>query len=360
MLGNHKLVLDTFCEVYDLLKPWADAEFWNLQEHLEQGGFVPGAIYLIGRRQFHINVGLVRPLVDRAHIILSNPAEGSDTLRTHCGTVWGVTDLAHAHKLLLIGGGDMDEAWPCLQYDSFLPKILDYQENLQQISRTPEIYNKTHKPYKFLFLNGRGRSHRRWLIARLEDCGLLSQSIWTNLDNKNGPINYLDARYEVEQYAKNINQDITDQFVKYSLFDNEWGEIYLKADAYIDTYFSLVTETVFDYPYSFRTEKIWKPIAMGHPFIAVANRGYYRDLHSLGFKTFSPMIDESFDRIEDNQQRLEAIATVVEDLCQQDLASFLSECHDVCKYNQHHLAEMSNRVRNEFPARFSQFINHHL
>ena len=33
MLGQYKLILDTFCEVYDLLKHWADAEFWNFANH---------------------------------------------------------------------------------------------------------------------------------------------------------------------------------------------------------------------------------------------------------------------------------------------------------------------------------------
>lgn len=360
MLGNRKLVLDTFCEVYDLLKPWADEEFWNFQEHTDQGKFVPGAIYLIGRRQFHVNVAQIRQLVDQAHIILSNPAEGSDTLRTHCTSVWNVDDLVHANKLLLIGGGDMDHSWTCLQYDSFLPKILDYEENLRECSRVNEIYNKTHKPYKFLFLNGRSRSHRQYLINRFSNSQLLDQSIWTNLDIKNGPINYLDPIYEVDQYSNNVNQETSDQFVKYNLFGGEWGEIYLKAEPYIDSYFSVVTETVFTYPYSFRTEKIWKPIAMGHPFIAVANQGYYRDMHNLGFRTFGHVIDESFDSIENNQERLERIAAVIEDLCQQDLASFLKECYNVCKYNQQHLAEMSQQVRLEFPQRFKQFIQQHL
>lgn len=360
MLGNRKLVLDTFCEVYDLLKPWADEEFWNFQEHTDQGKFVPGAIYLIGRRQFHVNVAQIRQLVDQAHIILSNPAEGSDTLRTHCTSVWNVDDLVHANKLLLIGGGDMDHSWTCLQYDSFLPKILDYEENLRECSRVNEIYNKTHKPYKFLFLNGRSRSHRQYLINRFSNSQLLDRSIWTNLDIKNGPINYLDPIYEVDQYSNNVNQETSDQFVKYNLFGGEWGEIYLKAEPYIDSYFSVVTETVFTYPYSFRTEKIWKPIAMGHPFIAVANQGYYRDMHNLGFRTFGHVIDESFDSIENNQERLERIAAVIEDLCQQDLASFLKECYNVCKYNQQHLAEMSQQVRLEFPQRFKQFIQQHL
>ena len=122
----------------------------------------------------------------------------------------------------------------------------------------------------------------------------------------------------------------------------------------------MVTETVFNYPYSFRTEKIWKPIAIGHPWIAVDNQGYYRDLHNLGFQTFGHVIDESFDSMENNQDRLERIAQVIEDLCRQDLASFLRECYNVCKYNQQHLAEMRQQVRQEFPNRFEQFIQQHL
>ena len=80
MLGNRKLVLDTFCEVYDLLKPYSDAEFWELSTH----DVLPGAIYLIGRHQFEKHVTRIRELVDHATIILSNPAEGSETLVKQC------------------------------------------------------------------------------------------------------------------------------------------------------------------------------------------------------------------------------------------------------------------------------------
>jgi hypothetical protein len=173
---------------------------------------------------------------------------------------------------------------------------------------------------------------------------LLDSAIWSNLDNTHGnPIKLLDPKYEFDFYQHNteLNQS---GFVKYALFNNDWGEIYLNPRPYLDTYFSVVTETVFNYPYSFRTEKIWKPIAMGHPWIAVANQGYYRDMHNLGFQTFGHVIDESFDLIENNQDRLERTAEIIEDLCQQDLASFLKECYNVCKYNQQHLAEMRQQV----------------
>jgi hypothetical protein len=141
------------------------------------------------------------------------------------------------------------------------------------------------------------------------------------------------------------------------LFNREWGEIYLEPAPYVDTYFSLVTETICaESVYSFRTEKIAKPLAMGHPFIVASTPGFYRDLHDMGFRTFGHVIDESFDTIDNAQQRLDRIIQIVTDLCQQDLASFLEECYTVCKYNQQHLAELRNQVRQEFPDRFTKFI----
>ena len=196
--------------------------------------------------------------------------------------------------------------------------------------------------------------HRQKLLSRVEP--LLVDAIWTNLDSAGGPVKILGPEYEFDFY-KDKEKVADTGYVKYELFNDQWGEIYLRAKPYLDTHFSLVTETVFEYPYSFRTEKIWKPIAIGHPFIAVSNAGYYRDLRALGFKTFNNLIDESFDSTENNDQRLEQIALEVEWLCKQDLAKFSEEAYNVCKYNQQHLAEMRMQVRKEFPQRFEQFIN---
>ena len=373
MLGNRKLILDTFCEVYELLQPWMDGEFYDLSKH----DVVPGAVYLIGRAQMNHNRELIRGLVESntIRVILSNPAEGSETLKYHCEHVHLCGDLARDHRMLLIGGGDMDPEWPCLQYESFLSKILDYEENQRATSQSSRIYETKNKPYKFLFLNGRSRPHRKYLLEKFRLDGLLDQSLWTNLENRSASqgrlvlwhqgqdlmltptgIKTLPAKYEVDRYRQQVNKTFDSRFIKNDLFGQEWGEIYIEPAPYIDTYFSVVTETVFEYPYSFRTEKIWKPIAMAHPWIAVANAGFYRDIKNLGFQTFGHVVDESFDSIGDSQNRIERIAQVVQDLCQQDLEVFLKECYNVCKYNQQHLAEMRVQIRQEFPERFFQFI----
>jgi hypothetical protein len=329
-------------------------------------------------------------------VILDNAAEGSETLVTWC-FVKGLINLIEQRKLLLIGGGDMDPTkWPYMSYEYFLPKIFDFDENVETAAGIDNFFHRPVKPYKFLFLNGRMRAHRKYLLERFRYNNLLDQSLWTNLDTdlvliNNLPqsrwndfndmeviklecvqdgvdvmsrpiaIHYLPAQYEVPEFRKHIGVEATNLgFVKRQLFNNTWGDAVVDGSAYRDTYFSLVTETVFNYPYSFRTEKIWKPIAVGHPFIVAANAGFYRDLHNLGFKTFGHVIDESFDTIQNSQDRIERIATVIEDLCQQDLASFLSECYNVCKYNQELYADTRHKIPREFPEQFHHFINQHI
>ena len=255
--------------------------------------------------------------------------------------------------MLIITGGDAPSDWAALFYENFLPKMLDYKENSKAVENYQSNYS-LNRPYKFLFLNGRSRRHRQQLLTRLQP--VLDQALWTNLDSNMGPIKLLPEHYEFEQFStKNIAID--KGFVKHQLFGkHSWGDVYLQAEPYLDTYFSLVTETVFDYPCSFRTEKIWKPMVIGHPWIAVANSGFYRDIKNIGFRTFESVIDESFDQIDNNQDRLERIAVIVEDLCQQDLAKFLQECYTVCKYNQQHLEHLRGQVRKEFPNRLLNFL----
>jgi hypothetical protein len=96
-------------------------------------------------------------------------------------------------------------------------------------------------------------------------------------------------------------------FVKHLLFNNTWGDAIVNHRCYTDTWFSLVTETIYDYPHTFRTEKIWKPVLMAHPFVVAANRGYLQDLQAAGFQTFHTLIDESYDNIQDPVSRMQAI-----------------------------------------------------
>jgi hypothetical protein len=376
MLGNRRLVVDNFSEVVDLLRGMADEFFYDFGMVTPE----PNSVYVIGRQQMINYPAKIRDMAlsDQYTVVFGNSAEGAWTLEAQLKQLH-IDDLARAKKLLLIAGAEMSYDYAYLTHEHFLPRILDYQENLSAQQHTDQIFQKHPKPYTFLFLNGRARPHRKYLYERLRRTGALDRALWTMLDampcvwrtfelRENGidvmatpsTLQHLPTAYEVDRYrAPQFGPIIPDRSnLKQELFNREWGEIYLEPAPYVDTYFSLVTETICaESVYSFRTEKIAKPLAMGHPFIVASTPGFYRDLHRMGFQTFGHVIDESFDTIDNAQQRLDRIIQIVTDLCQQDLASFLEECYTVCKYNQQHLAELRNQVRQEFPDRFTKFIN---
>jgi hypothetical protein len=375
MHNSRKVVCDTFSDIYTLIQPWIDIDFWDFETHEP----IPGAIYIVGRKQCFDNPRKFREMASsgKYQMVFANSAEGSTTQIMQIQQL-GLEELVIQGKILLLTGGALPENYPHFLHEHFFVRIFQYEENIQQAQRIDEIFQKTSKPFDFLFLNGRARPQRKYLFERFRLNGLIDRSIWTMMD-PNGvgtatlslkhrgqellstpsPVRYLDDQYEVERYRNRQSAvSVTgSRYVKHDVFDNEWGEIYLQAEPYIDTYFSLVTETILEDPWSFRTEKIAKPLAMGHPWICATNAGFYRDLKNMGFQTFDSIIDESFDRIENAQDRMDRIVAVVEDLCQQDLASFLAACQDRCKYNQQHIQEVIQRENRTFADRFFQFLD---
>jgi hypothetical protein len=246
---------------------------------------------------------------------------------------------------------------------------VEYTENkAAQIEGALEY--KEHRPYEFLFLNGRLRPHRKYLMDHLRAQGMLSHALWTNLGSqvemaftsaldtgKTEPIRLLPSEYEIDRAVPQLNAVPDAGFVKHQLFNNTWGDAIVNHRCYTDTWFSLVTETIFDYPYTFRTEKIYKPILMAHPFVVAANRGYLRDLRNAGFQTFHTLLDESYDQIDCPQARSERIIDTVRAISYSGSGDFWKASRDICKYNQQHLVEYNRQQRAELSTLLEQYLN---
>jgi hypothetical protein len=369
MLGNRRLVVDEWAEVYDLLSPYADETFWQWSD-VE---FDPDAIYVVGRLIVKENWQSLRNLCAQypRTIVFCNPAEGSETIKLQLRRL-RITDLVQSRKMLLLTSGDLEPGFGHLSTDGYFTNICEYTENLQAAEFAHEVYTAP-KPYDFLFLNGRLRPHRHYLINRLQTLGLLDRALWTCLQTQvdmpwsshldlsgfgdRVELRLLPAQYEIERAVKNLDAPMPKSDVKHFLFNNTWGDAIVNPRCYIDTAFSIVAETIYDYPYSFRTEKIWKPMIMAHPWIAVANPGYYRDLRNLGFRTFDHLIDETFDLVDNPQDRLERIVEVIADIVRNGSSAFLMAAQEVCKYNQQHLREHNRQERSQLPQNLARYIN---
>ena len=102
--------------------------------------------------------------------------------------------------------------------------------------------------------------------------------------------------------------------------DGNWSNInagpQYNIDIYKNSLISFVTETKFDEPSVFPTEKIYKPLMLGHPIILLAAAGTLEGIRSLGFKTNWCGIDSSYNDIEDDVMRLQATHEVLLDWVQ--------------------------------------------
>lgn len=85
---------------------------------------------------------------------------------------------------------------------------------------------------------------------------------------------------------------------------------------YETTFCSLVTETLDDT--IFLTEKIYKPILMGHPFVVLGSKDTLSYLRKLGFKTFSNWWDESYDFTDNLVERCNKIVDIMVKLSKKD------------------------------------------
>lgn len=86
------------------------------------------------------------------------------------------------------------------------------------------------------------------------------------------------------------------------------GEV---SDFYNDFFLEVVSETVFDYPHVFVSEKTLKPLLFKTPFIVFGAQGTLEYLKKNGFKTFDNFWDESYDSESDPHLRFLKCCEVV-------------------------------------------------
>jgi len=106
-----------------------------------------------------------------------------------------------------------------------------------------------------------------------------------------------------------------------------------------NSFWHIVTETVFYYDKLHLTEKIFKPIVMKQPFMLVAASGNLAYLKSYGFKTFDGIIDESYDSIQDPDARIDAVVDQLVWYCTlsvENKQEVMRKIEAIVEYNFHH------------------------
>lgn len=193
---------------------------------------------------------------------------------------------------------------------------------------------------KFCVLN---RTHKWWratVMADLLRCGILDQSYWSY-----GAVSGDDQRYHnpLEEDVLGIRHCV-DEFLQHvprgcdNLDSDQHNDHSLLVPQHFqDSYVHVIVETHFDADQShgtFLTEKTFKPIKHGQPFVIVGPPGSVAQIKKMGYAVFDDHVDHSYDLEINNTQRWIKIRKELARLNSVDLCKLFENCRDQVIYNQ--------------------------
>lgn len=219
-----------------------------------------------------------------------------------------------------------------------------------------------HYPKKYLNFNRRWRLHRPTLVALLAvnnllDCGHVSLGVGDDFETWEDcfvSIKLLHSELEIKTMLDEFERRITSLPPMYldttDLVTNQAHITHNTDQYYENSYFSIISETNFYTNTSsarFFSEKTFKPFASLHPFILVAVPNSLPLLHQLGYRSFHPLIDESYDSELNDSARLVKILKEIERLCNlsnDELVHFLNRARPIVMHNFATLMTRSDRT----------------
>jgi hypothetical protein len=210
------------------------------------------------------------------------------------------------------------------------------------------------RPYNFTLLS---RTHKWWrasVVADLHQHGILDTSLWSY--NTDLPLNDDPADNPIQVGTLGLTDTVT-QFVNNGpytcdqLTAEQHNDHHITVpEHYTQSYCNIVLETHFDADQSggaFLTEKTFKPIKHGQPFVIVGGPGSLQVLRDLGYRTFDHAIDNSYDLELDNTQRWLKLLNAIKQLQKKDMHAWFLECADDAEHNQQlFLSSKKDRLNN--------------
>jgi hypothetical protein len=237
----------------------------------------------------------------------------------------------------------------CIHYWAHAVIARDWYRFAQHDSRLNVVKQKQHKFLIYCRDWTNGREYRLKFLELLMQNNLESDSRTSvmHVNSENACFlqhKFINPAFELSDPAL-ISQIPNNEFSSAASADYD-------PDDFVNSEISLILETEFDSSRIHLTEKTFRPIACGHPFMLAAGPGALAYIRSYGFKTFAPWIDESYDQETDSALRLERIIKSMKQIQQlhgQELDNFCKEIKQIAEFNKKHFFsdDFFNFVRDE-------------
>lgn len=242
---------------------------------------------------------------------------------------------------LVSGNTAADRLKQCVHFCDH--ELLYYMRNSPIPAKQPEFL-KTGVPMRssFLLLS---RSHKWWratVVTDMQHQGLLDCAVWSYNTVLDVGDRVEDCPIELD--SVNITPTALTEFLQRGPYRCDSLDAAAHNDHsqhvqehYDSTACSIVLETHFDADGSggaFLTEKTFKCIKHGHPFVLFAPSGSLASLRTMGYRTFDRVIDNTYDSIADNTLRYLAVMHTVRKLAQINPNTLYNSCVEDLIHNQ--------------------------
>lgn len=214
-----------------------------------------------------------------------------------------------------------------IEYNSYI-RLMMFHYQQEPLPNRVDLRSSDAK-YRFLCLNNAPKWHRELIVIELMNNTTFKESLVSYIGGKSlksecrddflldryGEFYFKEKYPELRADLKRLEPVICDLS---PVIENKLEMEYrVNFDMYDNSMISIITESEFsDGSLERITEKTIKPLLAGHPFVIVGNPGSLKQIKRLGFKTFSPHINESYDQICNPTERLSCIIQEVRRLSQ--------------------------------------------
>lgn len=238
--------------------------------------------------------------------------------------------------------------------NTYAISCFEYLSNFsfESVYHDPLMY--TNRLAKYVFYCGKVKVHRMIIMLHLLKTGALDSGYTSCWGNYNLPDGYIGPQTDYEMCLEYMESHFSSMYDKYKDYADDLVELlplYVDGDPistpareftrispslYKTSYYSIVVETDF---YTddilFITEKTFKPISQKHPFIIAGAKGTLAHLREMGYKTFHPYIDETYDTL-DSHYRLLAIMEEIDrlnNMSKKDWDTLYKQIAPILEYN---------------------------
>lgn len=217
-----------------------------------------------------------------------------------------------------------------------------------EVNKTKKFIQPSSRPYFADILLGNNKRHRNNFFKLLRRHDMLDENLIHMFGvYQSAFLKAIDS--ELEQKLNNASVTEEGYINTTDQLENNFVSQYISKPIMENSWISVVGETICENDCFFVTEKTAKPLMAGRPFIMLSGRHTLKHLRSIGFKTFHPVIDESYDEIEDEFFRINSAFLSFQKLSTQNPLEIRRKLHDVLEHNQKIMYDkqaLTQRARN--------------